>query len=885
VTVFRRPLIWCFVRALALYPAPFRDRFGGAMVDAFRDALQDREHTHGSIGAAALGLRALADHVGSAIAERRVARRRVATSALLPAGRGAAVRGLVQDVRVACRRLRRQPGVTILASLTLGVGVGAATAVFSLVDASLLRPLALPAPDELVAVFETSKGTPGQVSYENLIDWSRQARSFAGLTGMRAQSVNLTGLESPDRVRGGFVTHEFFAVARVAPAIGRPLGPADDRPNAPPAAVINHSVWQRHFGGRADILNRPITLNNISFTVVGVMPADFRFPFDGAEVWMPARLMPASKARSARTLTGFGRLRRGVTLDQARADLQAIAAGLAVEFPAANGSTGASIEPLHRWLTAEVRDQLMLVFGLVIVLVAAAVANVTSLQLAETTARRSEIAIRAALGAGRRRIARQVIVEHLLVAVVGGTGGVLLAYDLVPMAVSAAPAGIFGLERATVDGRVLLFAVGLTVAAGLGSALVPAIHWAGQTPSTMLAGAGRTLGDRTLHRAHGWLVAAQIAIATVLLSAGGLLVRSYVTIASVDPGFDAQGLHTLEYRLPANKYDEPAQTRFHAEVVDRVAAVPGVIGAAAVRALPFSGNGNTTSYRTDRTAAGAEPSTAEINTITDDYFRLLGIRLLEGRSFDSRDTAEAPMVVVVSRSLAEREWPGETPIGRIIMPVGVPIRAQVIGVVEDIRHRSLDDARPETCYVRNAQNPGIFMTLVAKVEGDAADSAAAIRRAVWSVDPDQPVWKERSLESLVGASLQRDRFLSAVLSIFSAAGLLLVIAGVYGIVSQSVTHRSREIGLRMALGASRRAVLHGVVRSGLKMTVAGSLAGFAVSLWVQRLMQSWLYQTGGFDVVPHVTAALVLIALAAAACHGPARRAAAIDPSQALRRI
>jgi predicted permease len=881
--VILRFLVWSFVKTLAIYPRGFRDRFGDAMVRTFSEALRDRQRTHGTIGAALLGVRALVDHVASAAAERRFDRRRMVTTASAGMRRGAVVRGLVQDARVGWRRLARQPGVTALAITTLGVGVGAATAVFSLVDASLLRPIALPESENLVVVVQTSKGSPSQVSYPNMLDWAREARSFSGLAGMRAQSVNLTGLETPDRVRGGFVTHEFFTVAGVAPLLGRTFVEADDRPNAPPVVVINHTVWRRHFGARPDILDRSITLNNIAFTIVGVMPAGFWFPFDGAEVWMPARLMPASKARNALTLTGFGRLRPGVGIDRARADLQAIAAALAIEFPADNDGESAAVEPLQEWLTVGIRDQLVLVLGLVIVLVAAAVANVTSLQLAETATRRTEIAIRAALGAGRRRIARQVIVEHLLVAAAGGAIGILLARYLVPVAVNAAPTEIFGLDRAAVDGRVLLFAALLTIAAGLASALVPALHWAGQTPSSMLAGAGRTLGDRTLQRAHGWLVAAQIAIAMVLLTTGGLLVRSYAATASIDPGFDPAGIHTLEYRLPANKYDGPAQVRFHHDVVERVAAVPGVSGAAVVRALPFSGNGNVTAFTTDRMPAGAEPSTAELNTITDDYFGLLGIRLLQGRSFDSRDTATAPMVVVVSRSLADREWPGERAIGRTMMPVGQPIRAEVIGVVEDVRHRSLRDDRRATAYVRNTQNPGIFMTLVAKVDGDIDRVAPAIRRAVWRVDKDQPVWKERSLASLVAASLQGDRFLSSILMIFSTAGLVLVGGGVYGIVSQGVTRRGREIGLRMALGASRRAVLNGVVAGGLKMTVAGSAAGLGLSLWVQRLMQSWLPQASTVDAVPHIAAAAVLIALSTAACYGPARRAAAVNPSQALR--
>ena len=878
-----RLLVWCFARAMAIYPPAFRDRFGDAMARAFRDALDDRRAARGAVAAAAFGASALLNHLGSGIAERRFERRRRRAARHGSGAAGRWLPGLGQDVRLSVRMMRRQRTVTLLSVLTLGVGLGAATTVFSLVDASLLRPLALPDPDRLVAVFETSAGTPSQISYENLRDWARQTRAFSALTGMRAQSVNLTGLDTPERVRGGFVTHELFTVAGVRPSLGRPLRAEDDLANAPPAVVINHPVWRRYFGGRQDVLGRAVQLNNIPFTVVGVMPPGFAFPFDAAEVWMPARLMPAATARSARTLIGFGRLRPGASLEEARADLAAVAAALAIEFPEANAGRGAAIEPLQEWLTAGVHDQLLLLFGLVVVLLAAAAANVTGLQVAAASARRGEIAIRTALGAGRRRVARQILTEHLLLAAVGGLAGIALAWVLVPVAAASAPADIVGLHRAGIDGRVAAFAAALTIATGLASALVPVWHWAGQKPAGLLAGAGRTVGDRSLRRVHAGLVCAQVAVAAVLLTTGGLLLQSYAALTRINPGFDAAGLHTLEYRLPANKYGPAAQVQFHSEVVHRVAALSGVRGAALVRALPFSGNGDVTAFRTDRTPANAVPATAELNTVTDDYFRLLNIPLLHGRTFDSRDSATAPIAVVVSRSLAAREWPNDSPIGRILMPVGTEIRAQVIGVVDDVRHRDLRDDELATCYVRQVQNPGIFMTLVAKVDGDPAVIAPAIRRAVWAVDPDQPVWKERSLASLVDRSLQGDRFLSSVLVVFAAAGLLLVAAGVYGVVSQSVARRSREIGVRLALGASRGAVLYGVLRSALTLTASGAAAGLAWSVWLHRLMQSWLYGVSPLDPLPYVAAVVVLLLLSMAACYGPARKAAATETATVLR--
>ena len=879
MTILLRLLVWVFARALAIYPAAFRVRFGDAMRRAFQDAIDARRATAGTLAAAALGVRALANHVASGVGERRFERRRRGTGSV---GARVWIPQLAQDARLAMRMTRRQPLVAALSVLTLGVGIGATTSVFSLVDASLLRPIDLPDADRLVVALETAGGTPSQVSYENVRDWAERARAFVAISGLRAQSVNLTGLDAPDRVRGGFVTHGFFDVAAVPPALGRPLGAGDHLPNAAPVVVIDDGVWQRHFGGAPDVLGRTVRLNNIPFAVAGVMPRGFSFPFDDIEVWMPAQFMPASTSRDARTLVAFGRLRIDVSVEQARADLTSIAAALAAEHPAANAGRGAMVEPLQAWLTSDMRGRLLLVFGLVVVLLVAAAANVTSLQLAAAAARRGEIAIRTALGAGRPRLARQIGAEHLFLAMAGGFVGVMLAMVLVPHAVASAPA-MFGLQRAAVDLRVLAFAAVLAAAAGLASALLPMWHWAGQRPAALLAGAGRTIGDRPLRRVHAALVCTQIAVAAVLLTTGGLLVRSYAAIAHVDPGFAPGGLHTLEYRLPANKYGPADQTRFHDEVVSRVSALPGVRGAAVVRALPFSGNGSATAFRTDRTPPQAQPATAELNTVTDDYFRLMGIPLLEGRTFDSRDGASAPMAVVVSESLARREWPDESPIGRIMLPVGTTIRAQVVGVVGDVRHGSLRDDELAAAYVRNAQNPGIFMTLVARVDGDPAAIAPAIRRAVWAVDPDQPVWKERTLESLVDRSLQGDRFLSAVVVLFSAAGLLLVAAGVYGVVSQNVARRTREIGLRLALGASRGTVIRGVLWSALTLTAAGAAAGLAVAAWLHRLMQSWLYEVSALDPLPYGLAAAALLLLSAAACYGPARRAAATETATVLR--
>jgi putative ABC transport system permease protein len=875
-----RVLLALYRATLVLYPASFRARFGSGMVRAFADGVRGRASARGSIAAVLWAMRAVADAIGSGLAERRLLRRRAA----IGRSPGPRLREVVQDLRCAIRQIRRRPGLAALSILTLGVGIGASSAVFSILDASLLRPLNLPEPAEIVTILETNEGRPSQVSFDNWSDWKSQATSFEALALLRPQTINLTGVSEPAPVRGAFVAGDFFGVAGVPPARGRPLGPADDRPDAPPSAVISHWAWQRYFAGRDDIVGQPIHLNNIAFTIAGVMPAGFYFPYDNARVWVPVRFGPSRLARSVRSFVAFGRLRDGVPIDEARVELAGIAASLAAAFPGTNANSGARIDPLHSFLTSDVRQPLAVVFGLALLLAAAACANVTSLQLGATAGRRSEIAVRTALGAGRTRIARQLVVEHLVLALFGGALGLLLAGQLVPLAVAYSPLDVFGLYRAALDWRVVAFAAAATIVAGLISGLVPAVHWAGQPAAAALGSGARASGDRQLTRTRAWLVGGQVAMAAVLLTAGGMLVKSYLALTAVAPGFSAADqLLTMEYRLPANRYDTAEkQLQFHEGVVQRIAAVPGIRGAALVRALPFSGNGNVVTYLTEE-SPGAAQRQAEFNTISDEYFRLMRIPVLAGRTFDARDRADAPPAIVVSRSFAEQAWPGESALGREIMLPGLAVRPRVVGVVGDVRHRALTETTSPAFYARTAQSPGVFMTIVAETIGDPLAHRDAVKHAVWEIDPNQPVWKERTLASLVDGSVQPMRSMFGALAIFACAALLLVIAGMYGVISQSVNQRTREIGVRMALGADRIAVLRDVLARGLRLTLIGLAVGLIVSIWLSRLLGDMLFRTTPLDPLPYAATAALLAAIATLSSYLPARRAASIDPAITLR--
>jgi putative ABC transport system permease protein len=865
---------------LRLYPREFRQRFGGAMSRTFSDAIASRVAAEGTVSAGFWALRALLNTAVSGVAERRLLRRRRGRAS----ASAARVRDLAQDVRFAARMARRRPSAALLSVVTLGVGIGAASAVFSIVDASLLRPLNLPDPSRLVSMLETKAGRISQVSFDNLRDWKQQASSFEAIAAFRPQTINLTGVADPTSVRGAFVSGDFFAVVAVPPARGRALGPADDRPDAPPAAVISHAVWQQHFAGRDDVVGRPIHLNNIVFTIAGVMPPGFYFPVDNARVWVPARFGTSALSRGARAFIAFGRLREGIEIDAARTQLNGIAASLASAYPDTNADSGVAVEPLHDYLTNDARRPLTIVFALALLLLATAAANVTSLQLGATAARRSEIAVRVALGAGRVRIVRQLFVEQLALALAGGAAGVLLAKRLVPLAVAHSPLDVFGLYRAELDLRVVVFAAAATLGAGALSALVPALHWAAQMPAGALGGGARSAGDRRLTRWRAWLVAGQVAMAAILLTTGGLLVKSYLAMAAVEPGFTgADQLLTMEYRLPQNRYNTSArQLSAHEAILEQISTVPGVRRTALVRALPFSGNGSVVSYAASE-APGAELRSAEFNTITDEYFAVMRIPILEGRTFDDRDGADSPPVIVVSRSFAEQAWPGERPVGREIVISGFPLRPTVIGVVGDVRHRTLAEASSPAFYARASQSPGIFMTIVAETAGDPMTHVQAVKRAVWDVDPDQPLWKYRTLGSLVEGSLQPLRSMFGALSIFAAAALLLVVAGLYGVMSQSVGQRVREIGVRMALGADRSSVVRDVLRRGLRVTGIGLAAGVIGATWIAGLLRDMLFTVSPFDPVPYVIAAVVLGALAAGSCYLPARRAASIDPTVTLR--
>jgi predicted permease len=875
--MLRRAARACYRATLIAYPPRFRAQFGAAMAADFAERIADRSKTGGASAALWMAIRGLANSAANGIAERMAIRSR-------PVGLRNVLSDLASDVAFTARTIVRRPALAIWSVLTLALGLSATIVIYAVVDASLLRPIDLPNPKALVALMETANGEPSSVSFENFDDWRARATTVHSLAVMRAQSVNLTGLDTPDRVRGGFVSSGFFDLVGVSPALGRRFTVDDDKPAADPVVVLSHELWRDRFGKDPAIIGRVVVLNNVPFTVTGVMPDGFYFPVDYAQAWLPARFHTGNNGRGNRSWLAFGRLADDASMESARAEFAAIASALASEYPAQNQNRGARVEKLQKWITADMGAQLASVFALVVLLLAAACVNVSSLQIGAGAVRRREMAVRSALGAGRARLVRQVFAENLLLALAGSVLGLFIASLVVPVVVASAPVEIFGLDRAAVDWRVTMFAFVIAVAAGLVSGLLPAIHWSRRAAVDALPNGGRTTSDRRAGRIRAGLVVGQTATAVLLLASGILLVNNYRALAITTPGFDADRRWSLEYRLPANKYKTPAaQAQFHEDVAARVAAVPGVRRAAVVRALPFSGNGDTVSYHLPGALPSDAPRVSEFNTITDNYFSVMGIPLKQGRTFDSRDSADAPLRVVVSERFAKVNWPDGNVIGKRFRVVGRPLEPEVIGVVGDVRHRDLaSDLRPAV-YARNMQNPALFMTLVAETDGDPAIMREGIRSAVWSVDSQQPVWKERSLRSLVDTSVRPELFFSSSAMIVSMSALVLVMGGLYGVVAQSVIQRRREIGLRIALGATKRAVMWQVQRQGLMLALAGIVIGVPAAMAAASALGRLVTIVEPARTAPLAMTAVILSAITIAACYLPARRAMNVDPASVLR--
>jgi putative ABC transport system permease protein len=804
---------------------------------------------------------------------------------------------LVQDLRYAVRTLRRTPGFTAAALACLALGIGANTAIFSVINGVLLRPLPFANPDALVVVWETDpQQGPDRnvVSPANYLDWRAQNTVFSDIGAYIDWRANLTDVDEPVEVARAIATASFFNVLGVPAALGRVYTTAEDVPNGPTVAVLSHRLWQRQFGGRADALGQRMSLDGRPFTVIGVMPDGFGMEGSKADLWTPMGLDPAVdyRTRTGRYLTSVARLEPGVSALRAQSEMTAIARRLESAHPSFNTGWGVTVVPMEEQAVGSVRRSLVVLGGVVAFVLLIACANVANLLLARSTARSREIAVRSALGAARGRVVRQLLTESVVLAVLGGVLGLVLAYWGLQAVATLAPQGLPRVASISIDRWTLVFTAAIAIATGLLFGLIPALHAGRGDLQSVLRQGSR--GSTSVGRARGVLVIAQVALSLVLLVGAGLMIRSFAKLQSVDPGFDPEGVVTARLQLAGQQFRASgAATAFFTQVLERVERVPGVASVGAINWLPFAGLGSATSYWIE--GRPIPPPTAEfvadVRAVDTSYFRTMRVRVVRGVTFDSRVSAASPKQVVVNEAFARTHFAGSNPVGEhVLMPWGDTLRGEIVGVVGDTRHAGLDSLARPMIYWAMTQFPTNFMTLVVRSQCpsgaapcDPMRLVPAITREVRALNPNQPLADVRPLDAYLGQSVAQRRFSMSLLAIFSGVALLLSAVGIYGVLAYSVAQRTREIGVRMALGARDTTVARMVVREALGVVGIGLAIGIAAALALTRVVASLLYETSPTDPVTFVGVALVLGAVAVVASYLPARRAARVDPIVALR--
>jgi putative ABC transport system permease protein len=801
---------------------------------------------------------------------------------------------LWQDIRFSLRSLRRSPGHTAAALLALALGIGANTAIFSVVHGVLLEPLPYPSPERLVMLIDAnpSRGFDRFTSSPpNFIDWRDQSRSFAGMAAMTRANPSLTGGGAePERLEGAQISAGFFETLQVPPALGRGIGAADDRPGAPPVVVLSHELWRRRFGADPRLVGRTIDLDGRPHTVVGIAPEGFQFP-SRAELWIPLALEITPDMRGGHFLGVVGRLKPGLSVERAQAELSVIAGRLAKQYPDTNTGWTVSAVPVRELMVEDVRPALLVLMATVAVVLLIACANVANLLLARMASREREVAIRTAIGAGRGRLVRQFLTESVLVALAGGALGLLLALWGTRALVAMNADNIPRASEIGLDPPVLLFTLALAVVTGLVFGLVPALHAARPDLQGTLkeGGRGASVGVRA-RSARGALVVVEVALTLVLLVSAGLLLRSFAGLAAVPPGFSSAGVLTLQLNLPESRYgEEPQMAAFYDGLLASVRGLPGVRSAGAIYPLPLGTGRYMLSYVVDgrpEPPPGQEES-SHIRFVTPGYLESMSIPLLRGRQLDAGDREGAMPAVVVNRTMAERAWPGEDPIGKRLTfddPTDADAEWRtVVGVVGDVRHAELSTEPDAETYLPIAQDPSPFVTLVVRADGDPMRLAAPVREAVRRADRDIPVFSVRPLERVVAESLAEQRFRTTLLAIFAGLALVLASVGVYGVVSYGVTQRRHEMGLRMALGARREQVQRLVVGQGLRLVLVGAAVGLVAAYLATRLLASFLYGVRATDPLTFAAVPALLALVALAASWLPARRATQVDPIVALR--
>ncbi len=800
------------------------------------------------------------------------------------------VETFVQDLRYGIRMLRRNPGGAFVAVLTLALGIGANTAIFSVVNAVLLRSLPYRDPDRLVLLnqYRTVAKMDG-ANGQTFMEWRDQAKTFEQIAGYNSDTAVITGSGEPERLAVGKVTADLFATLGVGPAIGRAFTQAEYTDGGEPVVILSDGLWRRRFGADPQVIGRTLTLEGQSRTVVGIMAPGFRF-LEESDLWLPLVLNPGNQ-RFIPLNAVIARLRAGVTTDAARADLSVILERKRQAFPLGYSDVQIRVISLGERLVGNVRLALLVLFGAVAFVLLIACANVANLLLARSAARQKEMAIRAAVGAGRLRLMRQLLTESLLLSLLGGAAGLLAAKWGVKLLVAMSPAGIARIQESRVDGRALGFTLVVTVLTGLIAGAFPALQASkADVGETLKKQSGTQSGRGGARRALSALMVAELALALVLLAGAGLMVKSFLRLLAVPRGFNPDGVLTLTIML-SRKHPQPGA--YVQKALDGVRALPGIQSAALASALPLAGPtrrliGIEIDGRLQH-EPGGEPATVDANFVSPDYFQTMGIQIRDGRAFTSQDGAETPRVVIINETLARRFFLNESPIGHRFLFMG-NVPATIVGVVGDAYNRGLDSEVYPEVYGVAMQNPNfmgnLLVTRVAPAQNNPSglsSLAVAIRNQVRAIEPNEPVNQVVTMDERLSNSVAARRFQMLLLGVFAGIALVIATVGIYGVISYAVSQRTHEIGVRMALGAQAGDVLRMVIWRGLRLTLVGVALGLAAALALTRVMKNLLFEVSPTDPTTFAMIALLLVSVALIASYLPARRATKVDPLQALR--
>jgi putative ABC transport system permease protein len=799
---------------------------------------------------------------------------------------------LMNDLRFALRQLLKSPAFTLVAVMTLGLGIAANTAIFSVVDAVLLHPLPYPEPDRIVTVSQAVRSTG--VSHEdaspaNFIDWRAQNSVFSVMAASRGWNTNLAGAEQPERIYARMASADFFRLFAVPPLLGRVFGAEDAKPGRAHVAVLSYGLWTRRYGADRNLIGRDIILDGEKYSVIGVMPASFA-PDEEGELWVPSPfgvpthpLVPNEDPRPFRDrsyLDAWGRLKPGVTLKQAQAGMAAIAQHLEQQYPDSNRDEGVTLIPIHEQMVGGLRPMILMLSGAVSLVLLIACANVANLLLARAAARSREMAIRTALGASRGRLIRQLLTESALLALLGTAVGILLAVWALPALLSFSPAEISDFSGIGLNREVLGFSLFASVVTGLLFGLAPALFSSRAHPNESLREGerGSSLGQA---RGRSLLISGEIALSLVLLVGAGLMMKSFVRLMEVDPGFNPEHLLIFNTGLPGST-EGSGQARFFKQVLDRVRSIPGVESAGAVSRLPLAGGNSSRSFSVPGRPQDYE---ADVRVCTPDYFEAMAIPFRRGRNFSEHDTAASPAVAIMNAAAAANAFPGENPVGKYVTNFGPnDSKLQIIGVIGNVRHVTLEKAPRPEIYVplTQMQWPSMFVAVRSGVSNPMS-LLPAVQNAVWSVDRNVPLAHPRAMQEVLAHSVLRRKFAMLLLSIFAGLATLLAAIGLYGVISYSVAQRTKEIGIRMALGGQRGDMLRLVLRQSGVLVLAGVFIGVPIAFGVTHLLGAMLYGVGATDLMTYLLVFALLGAAALIASIIPAFRATKVDPMTALR--